>query len=413
MNELRVGIIGVGSRGRTLARNMAEQYAKAKLRVVAVHDMNEHTMSTIAETVAGQFAENGAPESGVRSCADGQRLIQADDIDLVMVTTTSDGPAEYVLPALRTSKHVYCDKPLAHTVEDCVRMVEGADAAGKPVIMGFTRRYEAPWRKARELVAAGAIGELQMILVRDIIPYSRYFSGWWRKREWSGGALNDKGSHLFDVMNWFTGDLPLTAHAFGTRSISPVVAGTPSNCRLCERTCDYRQSPHDPEGFAASHELPKNYRDTCVLSGESDAYHAGSVHFRYPNDVIATYVYDFQGFKGDDQETMELIGRTGKIVLTRHVGTLEVVTDFGRAREMIDCRNSGFSGSHFGADAMLIHDLRRFCDGAQPPVSAREGLAATRMVWAALTSMDAGGRVVQLTELPDATPWKPEAAVWS
>ena len=42
-----------------------------------------------------------------------------------------------------------------------------------------------------------------MIQIRDIIPYHRYLTAWWRRREWSGRALNDKGCHLFDAFNWF------------------------------------------------------------------------------------------------------------------------------------------------------------------------------------------------------------------
>jgi hypothetical protein len=69
---------------------------------------------------------------------------------------------------------------------------------------------------------------------------------------------------------------------------------------------------------------------------------------------------------------------------------------------VLDCRDEGFGGSHFGADAALIQELRRFCDGAPPTVSAHEGLEATRMVAAALRSMDGGGVTVEMDEIPDA-----------
>ena len=112
--------------------------------------------------------------------------------------------------------------------------------------------------------------------------------------------------------------------------------------------------------------------------------------------------YSIFGPHADDQETMELVGTTGRIRLVRHTGTLDVVRERGAEREALDLRDEGLGGSHFGADEELIRELRRFCDGAPPLVSARSGLEATRMVVAALRSMDQGGVVVELDEIPNA-----------
>ena len=73
------------------------------------------------------------------------------------------------------------------------RQILAAEArTGNRLLMGFTRRYEDSWLKMKELLDAGAVGSLQMILLRSIIPYSRYLQGWHRKREWSGGPLNPR-----------------------------------------------------------------------------------------------------------------------------------------------------------------------------------------------------------------------------
>jgi hypothetical protein len=67
---------------------------------------------------------------------------------------------------------------------------------------------------------------------------------------------------------------------------------------------------------------------------------------------------------------------------------------------VVDCRDEEFGTSHFGADLALIREIRRFCDGAPPTVSAREGLEATRMVMAALQSMDGGGVTIEMANVP-------------
>jgi hypothetical protein len=69
---------------------------------------------------------------------------------------------------------------------------------------------------------------------------------------------------------------------------------------------------------------------------------------------------------------------------------------------VLDCRDENFQDSHFGADIALVEELRRFCEGAPPMVSARAGLEATRMVMASFRSMDAGGVTVDMAEVPDA-----------
>jgi predicted dehydrogenase len=142
--------------------------------------------------------------------------------------------------------------------------------------------------------------------------------------------------------------------------------------------------------------------DVCVYAPGADLYHYGSLQFRYQNGVLASYFYSLFGPHADDQETMELVGTSGRIRLIRHTGTLDVVRDRGAERAVTDCRDERFGGSHFGADVELIRELRRFYDGAPPLVSARSGLEATRMVMAALRSMDGGGVLVSMDEITDA-----------
>jgi predicted dehydrogenase len=256
------------------------------------------------------------------------------------------------------------------------------------------------------------IGDLIMIQIRDIIPYHRYLTAWWRRREWSGGALNDKGCHLFDAFNWFAGSRATRVHGFGGRSVIQPDPDAPGRCMTCERSCPYRRRSGDsyafdiiphfgPSWLAETEE--KHMDDVCVYAPGSDVYHNGSIHFAYEEGVIASYFYTIFGPRAEDQETLELVGTKGRIILTRHTGSLDVVSDYGDTHQVVDCRDEDFGGSHFGADLALVRELRRFCDGAPPTVSAGEGLEATRMVMAALKSMDGGGMSIEMSDIPDAS----------
>ena len=338
-------------------------------------------------------------------------LIAAPEVDLVLITSITDSHRQYAVPALHSGKKVYCDKPLAQNAEDAAAIVEAEQTAGNPLIMGFTRRYEVPWRKAYALLQEGAIGALTMIQVRDIIPYHRYLTAWWRRRKWSGGALNDKGCHLFDAFNWFIGDRAVKVHGFGGKSVIQPDPSAPARCQECERDCPYRRRggvipafdllPHFGESWLAE-EQEEFMDDVCVYAPGADIYHNASIHFQYQNGVIANFFYDIFGPKSQDQETMELVGTTGRIILTRHSGSLDIVSQHGEVQETIDCRDENFQEAlHFGADVALIQELREFCDGAPPRVSARAGLEATRMVMAAQKSMDYGGVTVDMKEIPN------------
>ena len=120
--------------------------------------------------------------------------------------------------------------------------------------------------------------------------------------------------------------------------------------------------------------------DNSVYLPGADIQDNASLQIRYESGIVASLWVSFFGPKADDQETFELIGTEGRIILTRHTGVLDVVTDYGAKHEVIDCKKDDFGSSHFGADLELVRELRSFYDGAKPHVSARSGLEAARMI---------------------------------
>jgi predicted dehydrogenase len=410
---INVGIIGLGVRGlHSIARIMADRFAETGFVITALCDRNPERMHESRTVIQARYASQGT-EVAPRLYEDGLNLVVDPQVDLVVITSTTDTHRAFTVPALHAGKKVYCDKPLAHTLEDAIAIVEAEAEAQNPLIMGFTRRYESAWLKAHELLHEGVIGRLHMLQVRDIIPYHRYLTAWWRRRAWSGGALNDKGCHLFDVFNWFTSSRATRVHGFGGRSVIEPDPGAPARCHLCHRDCPYRRREPDTAAPSAIDLVPhfgpswlqeseeKHMDDICVYTPGSDLYHNGSIHVSYASGAIASYFYSIFGPPADDQETLELVGTKGRLILTRHTGKLDIVTDYGETHEVLDCRDENFQDSHFGADIALVEELRRFCAGAPPTVSARAGLEATRIVMASFRSMDAGGVTVDMAEVPD------------
>lgn len=413
--SIRVGIIGLGVRGMyAMARNMAETFDEIGMEVTALSDRNPERMIEAKQILVQQYDSVGKHIDPVLY-ERGADLIADPAVDLVVITTTTDSHREYAIPALQSGKKVYCDKPLAQTVEDAVAIRDAERQTDNSMMLGFTRRFEESWIRTYDLLDQGAIGRLVMVQARTIIPYHRYLTGWWRRREWSGGAVSDKGSHLFDVFNWFTGSHAIEVSGVGGRSMIEPDPDAPARCQECTRECMYRRrawKTGEPTavdlavlgGLSRAREIEEQYiDDNCVYLPGSDLYHNGSIRFSYANGVIATYLFTILGPSSDDEETLELVGTEGRIILTRHRGNINIATTDGVGNRDIDCRDEDFGGSHFGADKELIRELRRFCEGEAPTASASEGLEATRMAMAALESMDQSGRQVAIEDDADAT----------
>jgi len=410
LDTINVGIIGCGYRGvNTLAERIVEVSEETGLRVSYLCDSREDRLEECREHLTRLFADRGINLS-IACTLDPNALIDSDGVDLVMVTTPQNvhrGPA---IAALESGKKVYCDKPIAHTLEDAVAILDAEKRTGNEMILGFTRRYEAPWRKAHDLVREGVIGDLHMIQIRDIIPFHTYFHRWHRRREWSGEAINDKSSHHMDVFNWFAGSPVERMTGFGGQRVFLPKDDAPARCLECDIECPWRVNPTRGK-MKSQEELSLtgdswmkatdvyDRVDTCVYLPGADILDHASLQMQFENGIVASLWVSFFGPKAEDQETLELVGTKGRIILTRHTGMLDVVTDYGATHEQIDCKREDFGSSHFGADLELVRELRTFYDGASPLVSATNGLEAARMIEAGIRSIDNGGEMVRMDEV--------------
>lgn len=402
---LGVGIVGLGTRGFwNLGRNILKLSNEVGLNLVAVCDRNPLRVDEAINCVREEYPQ-AAPPKGY---SDYQQLIDDPAVDIVMITTQTYQHRGPVVAAMRSGKKTFCEKPLGHTAEECAAIYEAERESGNTVMMGFTRRYERPWIRATELVENGVIGDVRMLLLRAVIPYDVYFHRWHRERRYSGDALNDKSSHHFDVFSWFAGADPRHVHAFGGRHVFLPEENAPFRCAECDRECPYRvRGMAQNETKLAAKTQPSvanatdvlHAHDVCVYYPGADILDHAVVSVEYANDVRATLFWTVYGPKAPDQESLEIVGTKGKILLTRETGTLEVITDHGRNRfieEAKDTENAGFG--HFGADRRLVETLAEFGRGGRSTVSCRGGLAATSVVEAAIQSIEER-RVVTLPTL--------------
>jgi len=406
MQTIGIGIIGTGGRGTTcLGQRIVETAGETGFRVVAVNDVNPERMAEAKGYLTAKFAAAGI-QTDIQCHATDAALIDDPNVDIVLITSPQYAHCGNATISLRSGKKTYVDKPIAHNLADAARIVEAEAGAESPILMGFTRRYEKAWQTAFRLIQDGVIGEPRMLLLRAVIPSHVYFHKFYRRREWSGGVLNEKSAHHFDVFNWFAQSRVTQLSAIGGQAVYQPQQDAPARCSECDRECPYRVGPRGQSGaqdqvalFGQSwmSETEEIYRhDNCVYLPGSDNCDHATVQMLYENGVTASLFLCVFGPNAHDQETFEIVGTSGRIILNRHDAQLDVASDYGRKHEIIDCRDAETRSSHFGADLELVREMRRWYDGAVPVVSAKDGYQATRMSLAAVQSLSNSGVVVPL-----------------
>jgi len=423
-SSIGVGIIGAGERGvYTVGARMAERVHEEHFIVRAISDVDKNRVEEGRRYLEMKYEENGESIS-ITGYTDNASLIEDPAVDLILITTYTATHIESAVPALESKKWVYLDKPIATKVEDSYRILQVEKEQKNPLIMGFTRRYETPWRKAYELLEEGRIGELQMILLRSVIPYARYLQRWHRDHSLSGGAVNDKASHHFDVFNWFSGSEPEVLQAMGGRSsVFAPDPNAPKRCRDCDRVCPYRVLPSDTvKELGVFYTMEKEYADSearlfmlpswynaeeknsrpdnCVYDPDINIIDHAMVNISYRNGIKADLFLSIFGPVAEDQETLELVGSKGRIQLIRNSGKLDIVGKYGAEHEVIDASDPHIESSHNGADIGLLKDIRGFCFGHEPVARSVDGHKSLRMVHATEKAIEQGGATIRMSEVP-------------
>lgn len=201
--ELGIGIIGTGFMGK--AHAFAYRAALA-----AFPDIPVPRLEMIADVEAGLAARAAHQYGFARSSADWRALVSDPGIDVVSITTPNTLHKEMALAAIAAGKHVHCEKPLSPTLADSLQMVEAAEKAGVVTQVGFNYIKNPLLKMARDMVAAGELGEVtgfRGIHAEDYMhdPESPYT---WRIDPVGGpGVIADLGSHIIGMARFLLGPI--------------------------------------------------------------------------------------------------------------------------------------------------------------------------------------------------------------
>ena len=207
MNEVRIGIIGIGGMGSNHAKMILSGQVP-RLRLTAVADVSQSRLD---------WAKENLPED-MALFPDGRALVDSGKCDAVLIATPHYFHPEYVVYALEHGVHALSEKPAGVYTKQVRAMNEAAEKSDKVFAIMFNQRTNCVYRKLHEMIESGELGQLKRVnwIITDWYRTQAYYdaAGW--KATWDGeggGVLLNQCPHQLDLLQWLCG-LPVKVRAF-------------------------------------------------------------------------------------------------------------------------------------------------------------------------------------------------------
>jgi len=391
MSKVRLGIIGSGGRGiGAIAINVLPQL-QDKVELVALCDTNRKRLKAADELVGG----------GNRLYGDYRDLLADDDMNVVLITTPDSTHEEIAVSAFEAGKHVFCEKPLATTVQGCDSILAAAEKSGKVLEVGFVLRYAPIFRKINELIHAGEIGRPVFIRTADFYVGGRgYFNRWHRLRRNSGGLFVHKGCHMFDFINWTLQSRPVRVSATGSVDVFVKNRHRGGRCSACDYECSERLNRQSPIARKLLYEPSQDDetpRDICIYNSEKDVFDNGFAIVEYENGARAEFGMCF--FPAKSRKTFHAVGDEGELLADTSQNRIEIIKRF--SKEVIEYALPAFEGGHYGGDLIQVRDFIEAVGRNQPALASGEAGRLSTAVGVAAELAARENRIVEIRELLD------------
>ena len=200
---LNIGLLGAGRIGNVHAKSIT---ANADSRLVAVSDVNEAAAQKLAQAYGAQARSS-------------QDIIADPSIDAVLIATSTDTHSDLIEAATAAGKAVLCEKPVDLSLARARACQAAAAKHGRPVMIGFNRRFDPNFAALKAQFDAGAIGKGELLSITSFDPAPPPVA----YVKVSGGLFRDMAIHDFDMACWLYGATPKAVTAVGTSIVDPAI----------------------------------------------------------------------------------------------------------------------------------------------------------------------------------------------
>jgi myo-inositol 2-dehydrogenase/D-chiro-inositol 1-dehydrogenase len=206
MDRLKIGLIGAGRIGRVHASNLANRVPTAEL--VAVADVSLEAAQQCAQL-------NRIPTA----TSDYREILANPEIGAVLICSATNTHAPLIEEAAKAGKQIFCEKPIALSLEAIDKALVAVKEAGVKLQIGFNRRFDANYRRVRQAIVNGEIGDPHIvhIISRDPAPPPAEYV------KVSGGIFLDMTIHDFDMARFLVGSEVEEVYTVGGVKIDPAI----------------------------------------------------------------------------------------------------------------------------------------------------------------------------------------------
>ncbi len=339
---IKIGVIGCGRIAQT--RHLPEYAANPDVKILAVYDRTWERAEKIAE------------DFHCRAFQTAEELIADDEIDAVSICVANVLHAKLTIEALEAGKHVLCEKPMASTIEECEAMVHSAEKSGKILMIAQNQRFDPVHRKAKSLLAEGAIGK--PLSFRTTFGHSGP-ENWsihqgpetwfFDKKQAAMGVMADLGIHKTDLIQYLLDDTVVETSA-----------------QLA--TLDKRDADGNP--------ITVDDNVICM--------------YKMKSGVIGTMTASWS-YYGEQDDSTVLYGTGGTMKIYDEPGHPLVVLRRDGSRDEYDIDRPDNSG-------VIDAFIKAVDTGSVSPVSPESALSAMRAVFGSIKSSETGKSVSVNTE---------------
>ncbi len=206
MKQLNIGIIGAGRIGKVHMQSIT--YNVPSARVLGITDVFKDGLQELAD-------KYGIP----KVYNDYKEMLADEEIDAVLVCSSTDTHADISIEAAQAGKHIFCEKPVDLTPEKVKAVIAAVEKAGVKLQVGFNRRFDHNFAHVRSLINDGKVGNLELIKItsRDPEPPSAEYAAV------SGGMFLDMTIHDFDMARFLAGSDVTEVYVNATCLVDPAI----------------------------------------------------------------------------------------------------------------------------------------------------------------------------------------------
>lgn len=372
MDKVGIGLIGCGGMGMSVARKLLA--LDKPLEVRGIFDPDERSIkSARAEITTDPFVFDSYSD-----------LVSSPEIDWVMIASWNCFHKEQTVASFDAGKHVFCQKPLATTMEDAKSMFDSWRQANRMFNLGFSLRYSNHYRRIRSMLDEGVLGDLISFEFNETLDFNHggYIMGDWRRLQRNAGThLLEKCCHDIDLANWMVGSRARRVASFGGLNFFTT--------KNQNRIGAIGKSREGEKAYSAWKGLEKHN----PFTSNKDINDNQVVIIEYENGVRATFHTNCNSAL--PERRMYILGTEGAIRADLLTGLIESKR-IGFESEKVE-ESSSAPGGHGGGDEILVKELAgSMLDGVTPTVGMEEGLRAAVTCFAIDQASDRG-EVVDLS----------------